>query len=89
MVRGEVRGVAGEDLIGTLTVQQDRHTVVLRELHHLPLRVDARGRERLLLVPQAAVEILQETVGRRPHVVARRSRSIGRQPRVSPSSKRT
>lgn len=52
--------VACKDLVGALSIEQHRNAVFACLLHDQPLRIQARRRERLLLVPDQVVEILEQ-----------------------------
>jgi len=70
-VRAEIAMVTAERLVGALPVEHHEHAAIPREAAHAPLRVDAGGAERLILVPREPFELLQQTFCRGHHGVAR------------------
>src|SRR5687768_12071205 len=65
----EIRVIARQHLVGSLTIQQDRNSVLFRESHHAPLRIYTRGREWLLLMPKNIAKLFKELFGSGPDVV--------------------
>ena len=55
--------IAGQHLISALAVEQHRDAALVDALHHTPLRKDARGKERLVLLPDQALHIGAQALG--------------------------
>src|SRR6185369_2111846 len=62
--------IARQHLVGALSVQQHCDAVLFRKPHHAPLRIHARRRERLLLMPEETLQLFKELFRAGPDVVA-------------------
>ena len=58
-------GVAGEQLVPALAVEQHDHALLVRGAVHAPLRVDRQAADRLLVIEDERVEVVEHVAGAR------------------------